>query len=172
MTPAATASPEHTNPDQANPDQAKPAHSSSERASKELLVSMMKLARALKHTPKLEVEPAQSYIIHVLHAKGPLRLSDLAVEVRLDVSTVSRHIRALEQLGYVARADDPDDRRVSLLSASRAGCTMLDRQFDASRGRIAHILRDWSADDVAVLQRVLVRLSHDLEQAQTEIPSR
>jgi len=132
----------------------------------------MRLARALKHAQNLEVEPAQAFVIHALRTNGPLRLSDLAGQVRLDVSTVSRHVRTLEQLGYVARADDPDDRRAFLLSASPDGCRVLDRHFAASRERIAHILRDWSDEDVHVLQVMLARLTHDIERAQTETATR
>jgi len=138
------------------------------RADDELLVSFLRLARALKSVHSQELEPPQSFILHVLCENARARLSDLAGMIRLDASTASRHIRGLEQLGYVERATDPADGRATLLSVTDAGRGALKRQFDASRKQIAHLMRDWSDEDVAALQHYLSRLTRDIELDQAE----
>lgn len=137
-------------------------------AGDELLVSLLRLARALKSVHPQELEPPQSFILHVLCENARARLSDLAGMIRLDASTASRHVRGLEQLGYVERATDPADGRATLLSVTAAGRDALKRQFDAGRKQIAHLMRDWSAEDVAALQHYLSRLTRDIEIDQTE----
>jgi len=134
----------------------------------ELLVGFLRLARALKSVHPQELEPPQSFILHVLCENARARLSDLAGMVRLDASTASRHIRGLEQLGYVERATDPADGRATLLSVTDPGREALERQFEANRKRISHIMREWSAEDVAALQHYLSRLTRDIELDQTE----
>src|SRR2546423_14070545 len=52
---------------------------------------------------------------------GTARMSELAAVVCLDLSTVSRQVRALEDLGFVARTPDPDDGRASVLEPTPAG---------------------------------------------------
>ena len=52
---------------------------------------------------------------------GPLRASDLSERACLDLSTVSRHLSALEADGYVTRTPDPDDGRAQLLSVTPSG---------------------------------------------------
>ncbi len=138
----------------------------------ELLVSFMRLGRAIKRIHHLELEPPQSFVMHMLVANGASRLSDLAASVRLDVSTTSRHIRGLEQLGYVERTSDPADGRASLLTATDAGREVLQRQFGESRRRIAAIMHGWSTDDIDSLRRLLARLTNDIEHDQIENPTR
>lgn len=134
----------------------------------ELLVSLLRLARALKSVHPQELEPPQSFILHVLCENARARLSDLACMIRLDASTASRHIRGLEQLGYVERATDPADGRATLLSVTDAGRGALKRQFDAGRKQMAHLMRDWSPEDVSALRHSLTRLTRDIELDQTE----
>lgn len=145
---------------------------SSGDAGDELFVSFIRLTRALKSVHQQELEPPQSFILHVLCENAGARLSDLAGMIRLDASTASRHVRGLEQLGYVDRGTDPADGRATLLSVTTAGRDALQRQFDASRERINHIMRDWSVEDVAALRHYLSRLTRDIELAQTESSNR
>lgn len=56
-----------------------------------------------------------------LAGTGELRLSDLAAALELDPSTVSRQVGQLVAAGFVARREDPADRRASLLVATESG---------------------------------------------------
>ena len=52
---------------------------------------------------------------------GPIRSGDLAKELFLDQSTVSRHIAHLEASGLVEKVADPDDRRATQLHLTDLG---------------------------------------------------
>jgi len=50
-----------------------------------------------------------------------LRVSELAGCMGLDASTASRHVRHLEDGGYLARTGDPGDRRASRVRLTPKG---------------------------------------------------
>jgi DNA-binding MarR family transcriptional regulator len=52
---------------------------------------------------------------------GPLRPTVLAGLLEVDLSVVSRQVRALEDAGLVSRVTDPVDARAALVSATPAG---------------------------------------------------
>ncbi|GAA2755758.1 MarR family transcriptional regulator [Actinopolymorpha rutila] len=134
-----------------------------------LLVALMRLVRLVKRGNDAPIEPALHYVLHTVACSGPTRLSDLAGQVQLDVSTVSRHVRALETSGYLGRASDPDDRRAALVSVTEIGNRVLEEAAARRRARLDAVLSQWPADDVHTLERLLDQLAKDLE-AETSTP--
>lgn len=94
-------------------------------------------------------------------AFGPVRLSALAGDLDVDLSTASRQVRNLEQAGYLLRTPDPDDGRASVLSLTAEGVDVLKRIRATRHALVAESLSDWPDDDVAELARLLERLSSD-----------
>ena len=91
-----------------------------------------------------------------------LRLSDLAGHLCLDVSTVSRHARTLEDRGYVARADDPADGRAVQLTLTESGRAVLEAAFRNRQAWLDRSLADWSAAERDDLARTLAKLADAL----------
>lgn len=89
----------------------------------------------------------------------PIRLSDLAANLGLDLSTVSRGVAQLAAAGLVERQPDPADGRASSLRLTRAGRDGLRRVRAAWRSVVTELVADWSAKDRAELARLLCRLS-------------
>jgi DNA-binding MarR family transcriptional regulator len=83
--------------------------------------------------------------------------------MRLDQSTVSRHVRALEQLGLVERTGDPDDRRAALLSLTPAGKERLAAIITERRAIFSSATAGWSDDDRAQLAGFIDRMARSLE---------
>src|SRR3954470_13982339 len=52
---------------------------------------------------------------------GPLRVSEVAQRLGVDLSVASRQIASLTAEGYVARREDDRDRRAQLVAATTAG---------------------------------------------------
>lgn len=98
---------------------------------------------------------------------GPIRLSELAGRLGVDVSTASRHVHRLVTDGYITRADDPTDRRAALLSLTEPGTEAVDRIRAARRDALGRLLDDWPADDRAALARLLSRLAESLTAGET-----
>src|SRR5918993_1164591 len=67
-----------------------------------------------------QVDPMAYPLLFNLQA-GPMRVSALAEAIHSDVSTVSRQVSTLVDLGFVTRGPDPDDRRAQALALTEAG---------------------------------------------------
>jgi DNA-binding MarR family transcriptional regulator len=108
------------------------------------------------------VERTAYALLTLLREDGPRRLSTLAEAVRLDRSTVSRQLAALEQRGLVERRPDGHDRRSHLLALTEDGQQIL----QATRTRRQQWLRDalvaWPEADRARLSELIERLLTDL----------
>ncbi|MBI1758375.1 MAG: MarR family transcriptional regulator [Actinobacteria bacterium] len=133
-----------------------------------LLVALFAVLRRLKErVPGVAIDPAAFFVLHAVHSRGPVRPSDLAEGLRLDASTISRHVRQLETAGHLVRLADPQDRRACQVSVSEAGRTVLDTAFQARRSRVAAAMAGWSAADRELLAALMVRLSEDLDEVDT-----
>lgn len=108
------------------------------------------------------VEGACLGVLHTLHAKGPLRPGDVATAVRLDASTVSRHLQALERLELVARERDPADGRAFRVAATEAGTATVREAAVARRELLSQALQGWDAADITQLEELLARMAADL----------
>lgn len=94
---------------------------------------------------------------------GPVRATDLAERACLDLSTVSRHLRAQEAAGYIVRSPDPEDGRAMLLSISDSGRTLVAETRQQHRELLAAAIADWSDDDIDAFTRLARRLAEDME---------
>lgn len=108
------------------------------------------------------IERAGMAVLARLAARPEQRLSDLADDLRLDISTVSRHARTLEDAGLLDRVPDPDDRRAARLHLTAEGERVVEDIRAARRDLLARALAGWSSTDRATLTRLLARLADDL----------
>lgn len=115
--------------------------------------------------PEDLVDPSTFPLAKQLMCHHAMRLSDLAGKVELDVSTVSRQIKQLEDRGLVERLPDPDDGRASLLRLTAEGQQTMTEGFKRRFDRIKTALEPWSPADRARLQDLLTRLAADLREA-------
>ncbi|MGZ4267905.1 MAG: MarR family winged helix-turn-helix transcriptional regulator [Solirubrobacteraceae bacterium] len=94
---------------------------------------------------------------------GPLRVSDVAARLHVDLSVASRQIAALDRAGYVARVQDGDDRRALLVSLTDAGRDVLADTHRRMVDAFGHALGEWTDADIAALTKGLARLREDFE---------
>jgi DNA-binding MarR family transcriptional regulator len=148
-----------------------PAPESTEDA---LMSLMMALGRRMRQRqPGDELDYSAFPILKLLSHQGPMRLSAVAQVLGLDASTVSRHVRQLEDRGLLERTGDPDDGRASRVAVSEHGSSCLIKAFETRRGLISAAL-DGLADDERETLRVLLHhlvenllTQHDAQQAAT-----
>ncbi|MGN6330394.1 MAG: MarR family winged helix-turn-helix transcriptional regulator [Motilibacteraceae bacterium] len=93
-----------------------------------------------------------------LEEHGELRVSALAESVHADISTVSRHVAALVELGWVEKRRDPDDGRASTLAITEEGLAAVRRNRNQRDAMIAEVVADWDPADVDRLAALLARL--------------
>jgi DNA-binding MarR family transcriptional regulator len=97
--------------------------------------------------------------------EGPLRPTALAALLGVDLSVVSRQVRALEDVGFVRRNTDPADARAALVSATESGLEAFDRTRKQRTEVLDEVLAEWPDEDRAALLRLLSRFNAELEAA-------
>jgi DNA-binding MarR family transcriptional regulator len=101
-------------------------------------------------------------------ADGPRRPSAVAEAARLDLSTVSRQVAALEAAGLVIRAPDPTDRRAHLIEVTPAGHEVLDHNRERWQAVLRDLLADWTPRERAEFVRLFTRFNDSLALREQE----
>lgn len=97
----------------------------------------------------------------VLVEHGPLRVSEVAEQLFLDLSTVSRQVAHLRQKGLVASTPDPADGRSQRVAITPDGIEELRTQRRAVVDRLVQRLGGWDDTEIDDLTRLLEKLSRD-----------
>lgn len=132
-----------------------------------VLEAVVDILGALKRRAHERENPATVFLLRHLRESGPRRVSDLAESSRLDVSTVSRHVKALEEAGHLVRVEDPDDKRACLLNITPGGARLYDAAMAARCDVLERALSDWSAADRELLAGLMDRLAEELAPHET-----
>lgn len=98
--------------------------------------------------PELDVA-AYVLLRRVDEAEGGLRAADLAVQLAVDKSVVSRQVQHLERLGLLRRDDDPDDARAQRIVLTEEGRGRLGTVLQARHLRFRAMLSSWEPQDVS-----------------------
>ncbi|RNF84445.1 MarR family winged helix-turn-helix transcriptional regulator [Montanilutibacter psychrotolerans] len=105
----------------------------------------------------LKVAPRTASTLHLLRRHGPRSVTEIATAIRQSHPLVIGWIKQLEQQRMVKTRSDPDDRRRTVVSLTRAGEREADRMielhdvFDAAYKKLA---KDADADVLAALWRM------------------
>ncbi|ANW18184.1 MarR family winged helix-turn-helix transcriptional regulator [Streptomyces clavuligerus] len=106
-----------------------------------------------------DLEAAAYGLLVRLDESGSLRATDLAGYFGVGKATMSRQLRALEELGLVVREPDPADGRASLVRLTEEGLRRFRQVRDARRARYVAKLADWDRAEIAELARLLHQLN-------------
>ncbi|WP_159926712.1 MULTISPECIES: MarR family winged helix-turn-helix transcriptional regulator [Nocardia] len=102
---------------------------------------------ALAHPEEGQLLPGGIGVLGALESKGSSRQGDLAADLCISPSALSRHITELVGADYISRHADPTDGRATLVRVTDKGRDLLHR-VRASRARgLQNVLADWSEDD-------------------------
>ena len=104
--------------------------------------------------------------------EGPLRVSEVAAHLMVDLSVASRQVGALQAAGYVSRERDADDGRASVLAPTPAGERVLAESHRRMVDEVAEVLDDWPDREVAALTAALARLRADFGATPTKEAAR
>ncbi|HET6358120.1 MarR family winged helix-turn-helix transcriptional regulator [Streptomyces sp. NPDC002659] len=106
-----------------------------------------------------ELEPAAYGLLVRLEEAGQQRATELAAYFGVGKATMSRQLRALDELGLVTREPDPADGRASLVRLTEEGLLRFRRVRDARRDRYMSKLAGWDRGEIAELARLLHQLN-------------
>ncbi|HWJ85890.1 MAG TPA: MarR family transcriptional regulator [Cellulomonas sp.] len=118
-----------------------------------------------RSNPSLDRTLERSAYLALRHlaASGPSGINDIADHLRLDASTVTRQVLAMESAGLVTRERDENDGRRAVITATPAGHEALAATRDARAAVYGTLLADWSSDDRRDLARLLEGLNDALD---------
>ncbi|MFE1246777.1 MarR family winged helix-turn-helix transcriptional regulator [Streptomyces sp. NPDC058735] len=132
------------------------------------LTVLLRRARASQGEMAREVhpdlEPSAYGLLVRLGECGKQRATELAAYIGVGKATMSRQLRALEELGLVAREPDPADGRAWLVALTPEGQDRVRRVREARRARYAGRLADWDTREVTELARLLHQLNRGMEK--------
>lgn len=86
---------------------------------------------------------------------GPRRVSELAERLEVTSQAVSKVVRELTELGYVAVADDPDDARARRVALTKRGRAVVEAARRARREVRRELARKLGAERVAAAEELL-----------------
>jgi len=131
------------------------------------LTVFLRRARASSGEMAREVHPdleASAYgLLARLDECGRQRATELAAYVGVGKATMSRQLRALEDLGLVAREPDPADGRAWLVHLTEEGRVRYRAVREARRARYVRQLGSWDPREVAELARLLHQLNRGVQ---------
>jgi len=139
----------------------------------DLVVALFAVSRRLKaRLPQGHLDPGMMFVLHQVQANGSPRVSELADCMGLDASTASRHVRSLEDEGYLARTGDPGDRRASRVRLTPKGRGALARAMRARAVVVDQAIAGWPDDDRATLTTLITRLAESLDHLNVDTETR
>ena len=115
-----------------------------------------------KRPTGLGLDRAGYHLLGRLATDGPGRLSQIATDMGVDLSVISRRVAALEAAGLVVRAVDPADRRASRVAATDAGLDLFHRNRAELREKLRALLTDWTEDERVEFARLMRRFNEAL----------
>ena len=101
----------------------------------------------------LDLTMAQAKLLYVVVAAGELSMSEIAQRLGVTVSTASGAVDHLVGLGYLARADDPANRRQVQVSITRLGAETLDQVRELGQRQLQMLLEPLGDSDLEIIER-------------------
>ncbi|SDZ38864.1 DNA-binding transcriptional regulator, MarR family [Micromonospora pattaloongensis] len=108
------------------------------------------------------LERAAYTLLARLVGAGPARLTALAEDLALDLSTVSRQAGALQTAGLASRSPDPADRRAWVIAATETGREAFARHRRSWVGALRELLADWTPEERREFVRLFTRLNDSI----------
>jgi DNA-binding MarR family transcriptional regulator len=129
---------------------------------------LARVLEAMQRHRSYPLERAQYLLLRVLETHGPTPTATLAGLLLLDDSTVTRQIASMEEAGLVARQPNPNDRRSSLIQATRQGLTVMRKMRRMRLDRIDRLVADWTVSERDKLATLLQKLNGALKRSIAE----
>ncbi|MGN2427459.1 MarR family winged helix-turn-helix transcriptional regulator [Klebsiella sp.] len=95
---------------------------------------------------------------------GPVGVVELADSLGRDYTTVSRQVKKLEAQGLALKQPNAHDRRISEVTLSERGKTLIERIAVARTRLINQVLAGWAEEEVAALFRLTRKYADSLQR--------
>lgn len=117
---------------------------------------------AIAHSETEVLPNALVGVLILLARAGECRPSELAADMCVSQSSLSRQVRELVERGLVERHPDPDDKRAHIVRCTPAGMEVLEAVRERRTERLTAQLTDWDQQQATDAIEVLHRLNASL----------
>ncbi|KNH17105.1 MarR family transcriptional regulator [Arthrobacter sp. ZBG10] len=111
-----------------------------------------------------DMEPAAYGLLTIIRREGPIRLTELAMNIGVGKPSVSRQIAFLESIGLVSKEADPLDGRAQSIQLTPKGEEKMHQVQDARRQVFQERLGEWPVADLEELARYMAKLNATYER--------
>jgi DNA-binding MarR family transcriptional regulator len=140
----------------------------SSETARELIEELYLMGRAFRGavvmTEDGEPLPGGLGVLMALEARGQCRQNELAAELCISQSALSRHVTDLVAAGYIARRADPGDGRATQVLTTPAGCELLAHARRSRAASLQSVLSDWNEADARAAGTAIRKLRGSLTQ--------
>jgi DNA-binding MarR family transcriptional regulator len=102
-------------------------------------------------------------LVHIA-VMGPKSASEVSAAALVDRAEVSRAVRALEANGYLNRANNPRNRKSSLLTLTPEGVAVYDSLHVQRRAFFEALTAGFTPDALAMLDGLLLRMARNADR--------
>lgn len=78
-----------------------------------------------------DISPAQFDLLQILYFRGPKRVTDISITLGITKSTTTGLINRLETSGYLQKAKDKQDKRVTTITITEKGINVIEEVIKA-----------------------------------------
>lgn len=130
-------------------------HRSLEDIEIEMSVLLRNLALITTYKKVGHLDRSAYFLLYRIISHGSTGVKALAEEFHLDISTVSRQVRVLEEKGYVYRVPDTLDRRAYFLEVTDLGQKEFNEYKKLRLAKIEGLLKNWSDEECKIFGLLL-----------------
>ncbi len=128
-----------------------------------LAVSVMALTDRMSRARAQLIDRTSLGVLRIAATRNGVRPTEIADELHVHPSSVTRHVQALAEAGKLAVRADPGDGRASLVEITQAGLRDLWQMYERGVDGFGQAVADWAPDDVRALTAGLRRLTAALD---------
>lgn len=110
------------------------------------------------------ITPPQFIALQWLFEEGDMTIGELSNKMYLAFSTTTDLIDRMEKNHLVKRVKDPNDRRVVNIHLLPEGERIIDEVIQKRQEYLRELLKNYSEDEIIVLNKSLARLHHDMQK--------
>lgn len=124
----------------------------------EMVTALFTLIGSLERAGRRIPDAAALKVLQIIAIQDHSRPSEIAAQLDVHQSSVTRQVQVLQGKGYVTVVEDPADRRSCIITLSEAGRAEMARLTGIGLGRFAAFVADWDVDEVRTLTQLLIKL--------------
>jgi DNA-binding MarR family transcriptional regulator len=121
-----------------------------------LVVSLMRVGDSVQRTRSRE-NTGIFATLRVIAEHDQVRPIEIAAELGVHQSTITRQLRVLQDAEQVVLTADPQNRRSCFVALTERGHAESARLEELQLEQLAEFVDDWDTEDVRVLNRLLAR---------------